>query len=235
MKVSRFLSAALFVVAALAVPAAFAGISTPGSGGSSDLFLSLVNQTNGRSEVVDLGPVDAVLGRARRWTLDGGYQSRLGPGRLTYQFVAADLAAQGTNGFAGSVLYVSAGAASERLMTPRVWNSFVTVTAVSIADIYLLAAAPSFVARRGSLVFRSQGTPATNWGPMNARFGAPGRELGLGGFDASGDTGAALRFYRVVAGPKDYAGDTSGQVTLVGEFFLRGGALTFQPAVPPIP
>ncbi|MEI8298299.1 MAG: hypothetical protein WCH32_09760 [Pseudomonadota bacterium] len=225
----------VFLVMALLLCAPLAGgqVRTPGAGESSDLFLVLVNQTTGRSEVIDLGPVDAVVAVAGRWMLDGRYAVRLGPGRLTYQLLAADLSAQGPNGFAGSTLYVSAGSASERLMTPRVWTSFGIVTAVSVADSQLAAAAHDFKPLGGHLVLRSRGSPATNWGPLNARIAAPGRELGMAGFDATGEVGRELAFYRVVAGAKDFADDATGRVTLLGRFLLKGTVLKFSPL--PVP
>ncbi len=220
-----FLVMALLLCASLAI----GQVRTPGSGESSDLFLVLVNQTTGMSEVIDLGPVDAAFAVAGRWTVDGRYFARLGPGRLTYQLLAADLSSQGPNGFAGSMLYVSAGSASEHLMTPRVWTSFSIVTAVSVADSYLAAASHEFKALGGHLVLRSRGTPATNWGPLNARIAAPGRELGMAGFDATEQVGSELSFYRIVAGARDVAAEPAGQMNLLGRFLLQGAVLRFSP------
>lgn len=221
---------ALVLFGLLATVTVSAQVRTPGAGRSSDLFLTLVNQSTGYSEVIDIGPVDGLGDRPRRWALDGGYRVRLGQGRLTYQLVAADLSGQGPNGFAASVAYLTAGAASIRLMTPRVWNSFSIVNAVSVVDTFLAAAQPNFKARHGYLELRSKGTQATNWGPLNARPAAPGRELGLAGFDATGEVGRPLTFYRLVAGKQDYAGDNSGSVTPLGEFLLTGARLIFTPA-----
>ena len=211
-------------------PAAFAGIVTPGAGVESDLFIALVNPVSGTSEVVDLGPVAEVIGKPRTWTIDRRYATRLGAGGLTYQLVAGDLSRQGDNGYAGIVLYTSASNASLSLMAPPRWRSVAIANSISTADQYLMTFEPRFQNVDGWMTFVSDGREVMNWGPLNARPTAPGRQLGLPSFDAVAPASTALKFFRVVAGPTDAGLAVDGQVELLGTFLLRGSKLTFTPS-----
>lgn len=73
-KLRAAIAAALF----LSASAAFAQVSnTPASGSNSDLFLVVVNQTTGKSEVVDLGTTATAISYGQSWSVDPNLASNL--------------------------------------------------------------------------------------------------------------------------------------------------------------
>jgi hypothetical protein len=221
-------------VAVLALALQYSGtlradILTPASFVRSDLFLVVLNPLNGASQVVDLGPLDAALHGGRHWRIDPAYARILAPSPLDYLVVAGDMSQQSQRGFGGLLLYTTAAPAAVPLMTPDRWSSNAIRNSLSLVDQYLVAVIDEFAVVSGWPTFRSRAVKLTNWGPVNARATAPGRQYALSGFDAAGRVGELLPFYEIASGPTPSGLATDGAVRRLGVFRLRGTELTYTP------
>lgn len=230
----RFATAAALVLAATSAFAA-TPTNTPQSGVNSDLFLAVVNQTSGKSEIIDLGlTVDAMKvaatnnGGSTSFSLDPNLATTLGAGTLTYQLVAGDISNAQANGFAGQTLYVS----GNTQYAGTNMNALTISNALGSADGYLLATNMSAV--NGYQTFVSTGS-SNNWGPTAAISTAPGKNLGQTGFDFTAAVGSALNFYSyVVSASASDQPTTASTATKLGSFTLTGSTLTFT-GLTPIP
>jgi hypothetical protein len=226
----RFATVAALLLAATSAFAA-APTNTPQSGVNSDLFLAVVNQTTGKSEIIDLGVTANSLTNGQTFNLDPNLATTLGAGTLTYQLVAGDISNSQANGFAGQTLYVSGNTqyAGTNMNAQTISN------ALGAADGYLVAINMSAV--NGYQTFVSTGS-SNNWGPTAAGATAPGKNLGQTGFDFTAAVGSALNFYSyVVSGSASDQPTTASTATKLGSFTLTGSTLTFAvaAAATPIP
>ena len=220
---------AIAAVMALSASTAFGAVTnTPGSFVNSDLFLVVVNQTTGKTEAIDLGVTASALTFGQTFTVDPNLATNLGAGTLSYQLVAGDLSAQGSNGYSGNVLYTS----SNNTYTAAQRNNTAIVNEVNSADLYLSTFAGSFNQVGSYQTFVGSGAMAENWGPVAATPTAPGKGLGLTGIDFTATVGSPLSFYTITSNSVDAAINSAGSIVKTGIFTLTGSSLSYAAAVP---
>ena len=222
MKKLRFAVAA---VLALSASSAFAQVS-PANSAISDLFLVVMNQATGKSEVVDLGvQVSALSTVTGPWTIDPNLATNLGAGTLTYELVGSNYTNTGLFNFSGNNLY----ATSLTTPTTTAWNAGnINSTIFTIMTNWFNAATFSTVAGYATSI---GSTAATSWVASGSNPSAPGTTLGIGGTNASAAAGTPLTLWNIYSGTNDTSAGT-GTITnaTAGTFNLVGNVLSFSAA-----
>jgi hypothetical protein len=212
---------------------AVAPTNTPQSGTNSDVFIAVVNQSTGKSEIIDLGitftTLLAPVTGSASYHLDPNLLTNLGVGSLTYQLLAGDISNALANGFAGQTLYVS----GNTQYSGSSMNAITIQNALSIADAYLVGTNMSPVNGYQSFVSSSL---ANNWGPTNASLTAPGKNLGQTGFDFSAAVGSITNLYAYTVSSAAADQPTTASVaTRLGTVLLTGSTLIVNPPLGVVP
>jgi len=221
---------AVAAVLALSASSAFAQ-TTVGNTTVSDLFLVVMNQTTGKSEVVDLGFTVASLPTATSsWTIDPNLATTLGAGTLTYELVGADLTNQGPFGFSGNILYATSASAPNTTTAFNAGNISGSISAMAT----WFSAAPAFTAITGTstgLTTSVGTTAATSWVTSASNPTAPGLSIGVGGTNETANQGTAISLYAINSGTNDTsAAAATATKAVTGTFNLIGNVLSYTAA-----
>jgi hypothetical protein len=216
-----FIAALLWVVIGSQSLAAQPAVRTPYAEVPSDVFLVLVNQISGRSEIVSLGVTAAELKDRATYRIDPSWRRHLGDEDVTYQLVAGDVSRQAPLGYGGNVLYAS----SVKAELKAGFTNLFLMRALSSVDGFLLGIT-QWKSVSGFQTMLSNGAAAQNWGPANARPIAPGRNLGIPFLDCAVKVGDAVDFVEYAAGEQDDP-DAPVIARRIGRFHFKGDRLTY--------
>jgi len=224
-------------VLALSGSSAFAATltgPTPTNGASaSDLFLVVVNQSTGKTEVVDLGLAATALTNGKTFSVDPNLATNLGTGTLNYQIVGGDttVSAGSFATYSGNVLYTTTnnigaitwqgGSVNQGLAALNLWFSDIGAGGSSNWNTIGTGA-------NAYQTFVSGGAATTgNWGPVSAAVGMPGNNLNLTGFTSSAAVGTAISLYGITTGTATDVSTTAATTAKLGTFTLTGSTLSF--------